>query len=130
MLNFYVEDNIPPESLYMPIGFNSLQTVNQIMEVNDTNRILRITNKHYRKFYPEELEKVKTLFPIPVFIQLDILRGHGRMDDTYTPSEAHHFNKTKVGEFKGLIEVWNVDERHEIEKGKKDLAAAVFKLIS
>lgn len=52
------------------------------------------------------------------------------MDDTNTPSEAHHFNKTKVGEFKGLIEVWNVDERHEIEKGKKDLAAAVFKLIS
>ena len=38
------------------------------MEINDTNRILRITNKHYRKFYPEELEKVKTLFPIPVFI--------------------------------------------------------------
>lgn len=41
-------------------------------------RIKRLTKKHYRKFYKDELENIRTIFPKPIFSTLDIMRGAQR----------------------------------------------------
>jgi len=42
-------------------------------EDKDTNR------RHYRRYYPDELEKVKEILPIPTpFNQYDLKRGQSR----------------------------------------------------
>lgn len=52
---------MPPESLYIALGWD---------ETPEQNR------KHYRKFYPDELENVRDVMPTPSpFDQYDIKRG-------------------------------------------------------
>ena len=63
-LNVYRESHIPPENLYMPLGW-------------DPTPEAKI--KHYRKFYTDELEKVKEIMPLATpFDQFDIKRGQTR----------------------------------------------------
>lgn len=60
-LNVYRECNIPPENLYIPLGWDP----------TPESKI-----KHYRKFYTEELEDVKDIMPIATpFDQFEIKRG-------------------------------------------------------
>ncbi len=49
-------------------------------EVEEENRITAVTNLHYRKFYEDELENDKNLFPDPdePFISIPIKRGQSR----------------------------------------------------
>jgi hypothetical protein len=50
LLGVYRETNIPPANLYIGLGWD---------EVPEDNR------KHYRKYWPDELENVTELMPVP-----------------------------------------------------------------
>ena len=55
------ESQIPPETLFMGLGWD---------EDRNTNR------KHYRRFYPKELESVTELMPKPTpFETYNLMRG-------------------------------------------------------
>jgi hypothetical protein len=41
-------------------------------------RQLSLTKKHYRKFFRDELENCPSIFPKPVFQNLDLTRGATR----------------------------------------------------
>ena len=49
-------------------------------ELAEENRITQVTNLHYRKFYEDELENDRQLFPDPdePFIRIPIKRGQSR----------------------------------------------------
>lgn len=58
------EHEIPPEAMFIGLGWD---------ENAETGR------KHYRRFYPDELEKIKSILPIETpFNQYDIKRGQTR----------------------------------------------------
>jgi hypothetical protein len=44
-------------------------------EAEDKLRMLKISNKHYRKFYEDELENNEELFSEKVFTTVDVVRG-------------------------------------------------------
>lgn len=44
-------------------------------EAEDRARMLKISNKHYRKFYEDELENNEELFHDKVFTTVDVVRG-------------------------------------------------------
>ena len=50
-LNVMVETNIPPDSLFMPLGY-------------DPDATGDITLRHYRRFFTDELENIKEVMPI------------------------------------------------------------------
>jgi hypothetical protein len=63
-LNVSREVNAPPESLFMGLGW-------------DDNP--QAAKRHYRRYYPDELENVKEVMPISSpFDQYDIKRGQSR----------------------------------------------------
>lgn len=61
MLNVHREINIPPESLYIGLGFDETPIEDK--------------KKHYRRYYPDELENVKELMGEAPFICYDLKRG-------------------------------------------------------
>ena len=84
----------PPDTLFMAMGYNPEHTSNQ---------------KHYRKFYDDELENTD-VFESP-FNSYDIMRGQSRGASkswfSRTPKDDAGQASTlqKVGEFKGVIRV-------------------------
>lgn len=78
----------------------------------EKERLLAISNKHYRKFYNDELENDKELFSDPVFTRVEVMRGQSRglkkswfsifaaqqMDES-----GESTDKKRVGFFKGRI---------------------------
>ena len=54
----------PPETLYKEIGYD-----------RDMPEEGKEGNKHYRRYYTDELEKVKEIFPKMPFHTADIMRG-------------------------------------------------------
>ena len=63
-LNVYRETNIPPESIYMGLGWD---------ENPEQKR------KHYRRFYPDELENCKEVMPVKTpFHEYMIKKGQSR----------------------------------------------------
>lgn len=87
-------------------------------------RKIKITKKHYRKFYRDELENIPSLFPKPVFTTLDIVRGATRgvrtsfFSHKKKDASGEFSNQKIVGKFKGLIEVWNSEERKAMRQKK------------
>jgi hypothetical protein len=64
-LNVYRESNIPPESLFMGLGFDE-----------EPNPPEDKKKKHYRRYYPDELENIKEIMPVPTpFDTYDVKRG-------------------------------------------------------
>jgi hypothetical protein len=92
-LNIWRQVDIPPTSLYKTVGFNDLKRVRIIMEGNDeekrnakfsledlepqvrNDRKEKLTNLHYRRFFDQELEKNKDLFPENPFTRIPVMRG-------------------------------------------------------
>ena len=79
------EKQIPPDSLYMSIGYNKNQNEERI-QISDNlefklsnlnNKNIDITNnkKHYRRIYGKELEKVDELGLATPFLKCNIIRG-------------------------------------------------------
>jgi len=61
LLMVYREIDCPPSNLYIGLGWD---------EVPEDNR------KHFRKYFPDELENVKEMMPVPSpFDQYNLKRG-------------------------------------------------------
>jgi len=58
----------PPESIYVPVGYDGAIT----------DQMPSKGNKHYRKFYMDELENNKEIFPRQPFHKIPIIRGQSR----------------------------------------------------
>ena len=61
------EINKPPPTLYMELGHNE-----------DPPENAEDDKKHYRKYFPDELENNKDIFPKHPFHKADIIRGQSR----------------------------------------------------
>ena len=63
-LNVYREINVPPETMYLGLGWD---------DKPETKK------RHYRRFYTQELETVKEVMPVvSPFASFDIMRGQSR----------------------------------------------------
>jgi len=85
----------------------------------EKERKLNISNKHYRKFYNDELEHNSDLFGEKVFTSVDIVRGQSRglkkswwnvFSAQQTDESGESSDKKKVGYFKGRISVFNEED--------------------
>ena len=93
-------------------------------DIEEINRKTNVTNLHYRKYYQDELENDKTLFPDPddPFIKIPIKRGQSRglskswfsfiIPDKLDES-GEVSNEKVVGYFKGRIKITNHDEAEQ-----------------
>ena len=64
LLNVWREVNMPPPALYIGLGYD---------DVPEDNR------RHYRRFYPDELENITELLPVPSpFLTFFLKRGQTR----------------------------------------------------
>lgn len=99
-----------------------------------------MTNLHYRKFYEDELENNKALFPDPdePFIKIPIKRGQSRgltksWFSFFTPDKVDESgevtNEKVVGFFKGRIKVANSEETKVFMDEKEDKIGEIFDLI-
>lgn len=95
-------------------------------EDKDTNR------RHYRRFYPDELENVKEILPIPTpFNQYDLKRGQSRgasvsiwaklTNQVRTDASGQATTEKVVGRFKAVIEVEDKEKKAAYLKKKADL---------
>ena len=101
--------------------------------------MLEVTNLHYRRFFDDELENNKDLFPNQPFISVNIKRGQSRglkksmfgglfgADKTDESGEVS--NERVVGYFKGRIKVANDDEEKEFNTEKKEKMEEILSLI-
>jgi len=156
-LKVYEEIDVPPKSIYKPIGYNDMKRVKTFMEGDDNakrieneskiasasiikrkstgfknknqlsadmaeaeeeNRQTEVTNLHYRKFYEDELENDRALFPDPddPFIKIPVKRGQSRglqkswfsfFSEDKVDESGEVTNEKVVGYFKGRVKVTN-----------------------
>lgn len=92
---------IPPDAMFIGLGWD---------EDAETKR------RHYRRFYPDELENVREILPIPTpFNQYDLKRGQSRgasvsiwaklTNKVKTDDSGQASSEKIVGRFKAVIEV-------------------------
>lgn len=88
-----VEVEVPPTNLFMCIGYN---------------KTVEAKTKHYRRYYPDELEEVEEVMPGCPFLKETIYRvaasGGGLFGGDSDPSQNVAI---KAGVFKGLVKVYN-----------------------
>lgn len=95
---------------------------------------------HYRKFYEDELENDRSLFPDPdePFVKIPIKRGQSRgltksWFSFFTPDKVDESgevsNEKVVGYFKGRVKVYNPAERKAFIAEKEEKMAEIFDLI-
>ena len=106
----------------------------------ETERRLEITNLHYRKFYEDELENNRVLFPDPEepFINIPIKRGQARglkkswftmFGEDKLDESGQVTNEKVVGHFKGRITVINQAEKQAFREEMERNMNEVFSLI-
>jgi hypothetical protein len=108
------EVNPPSSKMYIPLGWD---------EDKDTNK------KHYRKFYPDELENNVEIFPTPSpFNSYNLTRGQSRggggsgmFSSAKVDESGQASNEQVVGIFKGIIEVENKEDKAVYDKNKMRL---------
>lgn len=106
----------PPASLFMSLGFN---------EKKESDI------KHYRRYYPDELEKVKEVIPRKPFHEENVFRGQSRglkksfFSGLFGGDDSGESSTLKeVGYFKGMIKIFNKqdhDQKMIKDKLKNDL---------
>lgn len=109
-LNVYVETNQPPNTLFEPVGWDRIH--------NETHE------KHYRRFYTQELENVKEVMKQPTdFNQYKLTKGQirgakagllgGLFSKAKTDESGEVDTSETVGLFKGLITVTKKSEQNK-----------------
>ena len=99
-LKIFRENNVPPKEFFLPLGFNP-----------DHQSV----DKHYRKYYEDELEEVPGLFKSP-FKKCPIIRGQQRglskswFKKDKLDEQGQVSTVKEVGEFKGVVTVTNIGE--------------------
>ena len=109
-------------------------------EKEEESRKTRVTNLHYRKYYQDELENDKNLFPDPddPFIKIPIKRGQSRglskswfsfiVPDKLDES-GEVSNEKIVGYFKGRVKIVNQEEAKIFDEQKERHMDSIFDLI-
>ena len=93
---------------------------------------MKLSHLHYRKYYKDELENVKSIFQQSIFEKIDIKRGATRgvkqswfskkkRDDSGQLSE-----RRTVGLFKGLIEITNPVEKQAAQVRRKKMMDEIY----
>ena len=120
-LKVYREVDAPPESIYMAVGYDGAVTDQAPVK----------GERHYRKFYMDELENNHEIFCRKPFHKIAIMRGQsrglnpgffdklfggGNEDESGNPSD-----EKQVGEFKGHVMIYNQKnrERYVAERAAK-----------
>jgi hypothetical protein len=113
----------PPESMFIAIGFN--QTADE-------------KNRHYRRYYPDELENISEAVGKKPFNEFKLRKGAQR---GVKPGLFSMFSKPKtddsgnistvkeVGYFKGVVKVHNPDQKDDFMATKLARDAAVIDLV-
>ena len=114
-LNIYREVDPPPATLFEGLGWDDLP--------EDKKR-------HYRRFYPDELENVTEVMPVPTpFMQYDIKKGQSRgaskglfsWGAVKTDDSGAVNTEQVMGKFKGLITVFSKQGKEEYYDYKNEL---------
>lgn len=109
-----------------------------VRKAEEQDRMLDITNLHYRKFYDDELENNKDLFPKMPFISAPIKRGQSRglkkswfnvFSTDKVDESGQVSNEKEVGYFKGRIKVSNEAEEKEFKEKKGEKMEQIFDLL-
>jgi hypothetical protein len=117
------EVNPPPPSLFIGLGFNKTSEEQK---------------KHYRRYYPDELENVPEIMPKKPFFESTIFRGQQRGASKGLFSFFHKADVDEtgqvttikeVGKFKGMIRVNNSDDAENFKATKKSRIELIRKLI-
>lgn len=109
-------------------------------EKEEENRQTEVTNLHYRKFYEDELENDRTLFPDPddPFIKIPVKRGQSRglqkswftfFSDDKTDESGEVTNEKVVGYFKGRVRILNKEEMMQYNRQKEEKMNEIFDYI-
>ena len=100
-LKVEVEKDIPPSERYLPLGFDDFPNQGK---------------KHYRQFFDDELENVKSVMPSLPFTHIPVLRGVKRKAKD---RDAGEYEMREVGSFKGVVKVRNLAEEKEFSEMKE-----------
>lgn len=109
----------PPAAVYVGLGWD---------EDRHTHR------KHYRQFYPDELENIKDIFPQKSpFNSLELKKGQSRglskgffsslLRTSKKDASGQDSTEKVVGYFKGIVEVESREDKHAYAERKKELLA-------
>lgn len=96
--------------------------------------VIPITNMHYRKYYKNDLENVKSIFDPkkPIFDKYEVKRGASRgvsgglFGRKKQDAVGENTDEKVVGRFKGMVEVYNQDTRAQEKKDAKQLSMQIF----
>ena len=122
-LNMQREVNPPPPSIFIGLGFNNVPEDKK---------------KHYRRYYPDELENVKEVIPKLPFTEIKVIRGQQRgvskgFFSFFSKPERDNTGEIStiktVGKFKGIIKVYNKDEDENHKGQRKARYDLIVKLI-
>ena len=73
----YKEVEQPPESVYMPLGFDAPGSLEQLVLASPDDEDVK-PKKHYRRFFADELENDKAIFHRRTFHRFELIRGQAR----------------------------------------------------
>lgn len=122
-LSIQREVNPPPPSIFIGLGFNNVPEDKK---------------KHYRRYYPDELENVKEVIPKLPFTEIKVVRGQQRgvskgFFSFFSKPEKDNTGQIStiktVGKFKGIIKVYNKDEDDNNKAQRKARYELIVKLI-
>jgi hypothetical protein len=112
----------PPPSLFIGLGYNKVSPAKE--------------DRHYRRYYPDELEQVKEVIPRKPFHEESIYRGasqgaKGWLSSMFKKNSANGAveEKQEVGYFKGLIKAYNKAEMAMTVIGTQERNNLVLKLL-
>ena len=105
-LKIYREDIPPPVEVFMSVGYDPKYDSKQ---------------KHYRRFYEDELENIKEIIPRSPFMTYKIMRGQARglskswFSKDIVDESGQISDVREVGQFKGIVTVINKDKQEGFE---------------
>lgn len=105
-LKIHLEDESPPDTLYMSLGYDPSYDSQQ---------------KHYRRYYITELEKTSEVMSKLPFTNHPITRGQtrGLTESVFSSNEYEQVSTLKeVGEFKAIISVEQLNKKRRIDESK------------
>ena len=113
-LKIHREGITPPKEVFIPVGYDPQHDSKQ---------------KHYRRFYEDELENIEEVMPRSPFQTFKILRGKARGNSkswfsSQTEDESGSITTVReVGKFKGIVSVINKQREEGFETVKKTRVA-------
>jgi hypothetical protein len=118
----------PPATIYMELGHNE-----------DPPEKPEEDKKHYRKYFNDELENNKEIFPKMPFHTSNIIRGQSRglskgwfsfFKKTITDESGEISNQKIVGLFKGRINIENKEEKEAFKATRDSRVQIIFRLLN